>query len=188
MSLLLALAVLCQTGLEDPPPEPGPKSGLDVGVIFLRLDPAIGAESGWEPGYEIAFHMARPEKKYTIGLKAYYRAWEVTFNELEQLPADLDGDVRQLGLDLVVTYPLIGALSLDIELGGGGMRIEHDEDQDDSWFFETAGYLRLDLFSGLFIQAGGGAFAAFTEFAGQSDDTDHVSWIVRGTVGFEIDF
>ena len=188
MSALLALALLCQTGLDDPPPEPGPRSGLEVGVIFLRLDSALGAESGFEPGYEVAFQMTRPEKGHTIGLRAYYRAWEVTFNEFEQVPTELDGDVQQLGVDLAVAYPLIGSLSFVVELGGGGMRIEHDEDQDDSWFFETAGYLRLDLFAGLYIQAGGGAFAAFTEFGGQSDDTDHISWIARGSAGFEISF
>jgi len=188
MTFLLVVTLVTQAGLQDPPPEPGPVSGLEAGIIFLRLDSVLGAEGGFEPGYEIAFHMTRPEKGYTIGLRAYYRAWDVTFGEFEQQPADLDGDVQQLGVDLVVTYPLLGPLSLGIELGGGGMRIEHDEDQDDSWFFETAGYLRLDLFAGLYIQAGGGAFAAFTEFGGQSDDTDHISWIARGSAGFEISF
>ena len=184
MPTLLLAAFLLQSGA----PEPGPKSSLDAGIVYLLLDPALGAEEEFVPGVEAAFQMSMSEPKYTIGLRAYFRQWDVKFEEFNQLPADLDGEAQQLGLSLVVSYPLTPKLSLAIELGGGGFRLEHDLDDETAFFFEGGAYLRVDLVAGLFVQAGGGAFAAFTEFGGQEDDSDHVSWIARVTAGLQFDF
>lgn len=184
MPTLLLAAFLLQSGDADP----GPKSSVDAGIVYLFLDPALGAEKEMVPGVEAAFQMSMSEPKYTIGLRAYYRQWDVKFEEFNQLPADLDGEAQQLGLNLVVTYPFTPALSLAVELGGGGFRLEHDEDEETAFFFEGGAYLRLDLIGGLFVQAGGGAFGALTEFGGQEDDSDHVSWIARFTAGFQFDF
>ncbi|HEU4338679.1 MAG TPA: hypothetical protein VFS19_01310 [Planctomycetota bacterium] len=184
MPTLLLAVFLLQSGDKDP----GPKSSLDAGIVYLLLDPALGAEEKMVPGVEAAFQMSMSEPRYTIGLRAYYRQWDVKFEEFNQLPADLDGEARQLGLNLVVTYPFTPALSLAVELGGGGFLLEHDEDEETAFFFEGAAYLRLDLLGGLFVQAGGGAFGALTEFGGQEDDSDHVSWIARITLGLQFDF
>src|SRR5688572_11630583 len=112
MSLLLTAALLLQAGDDEAPAPPGPRSAVEAGAAFLRLDPALGAESGFLPGFEVAFYMSKTEPDHTIGFRAYYRRWEVTFDEFNQLPADLDGDVQQLGIDLVVTYPLLDSISL----------------------------------------------------------------------------
>lgn len=184
MSTLFLAALLMQSSS----PDPGPKSSLDAGLVYLFLDPALGAEEKMVPGFEAAFQMSMSEPQYTIGFRAYFRQWDVKFEEFNQLPADLDGEAQQLGLNLVVTYPFTPALSLAVEFGGGGFRLEHDEDEETAFFFEGGAYVRLDLFGGLFVQAGGGAFTAFTEFGGQDDDTDHISWIARITAGFQFDF
>ena len=188
MSLLLLTAFLLQAPGEDAPSPPGPRSGFEAGLAFLRLDPALGAEDKFVPGVEVAFFMSKAEPDYSVGMRAYYREWEVTWEEFNQLPADLDGKVQQLGLDLVVTYPLTGPLKLNVEIGGGGLRLEHDLDEETAFFFEGGAYLRVDLFAGLFIEAGGGAFGALTEFGGQDPDTDHVSWMGRVNVGLELEF
>jgi hypothetical protein len=188
MSFLIVLLFLQDPVLDERPPEPGPRSGLEVNVIGLHLDDAIGSKDRYTMGFEAAFYMLKPEPKYSIGLRAFYRRWEVTFDEFEGLPADLDGDVQQLGLDLVVLYPLTGPLFLGVELGGGGLRLEHDLEEEDSFFFEGGAFLRCDLFAGLYVEAGGHAFTAFTEFGGQDDDTDHVSFTARAGVGLELEF
>jgi hypothetical protein len=183
MSLLFLATLLAQADVE-----PGPRSGLEGGIAFLMLDPALGGEDKTVQGFEVAFHMSKPEPTYTLGLRAYYRRFDVTFDEFNQLPADLDGDVQQLGLNLVVTYPLTGPLSLGVEFGGGGIQLEHDLDDELSFFVEGGAFLRVDLFAGLYVQAGAVAIGAFTEFGGQDDDSDHVSYVGRATVGFEVDF
>lgn len=188
MSHVLLVALLLQAGDEEPAPQPGPRSGFDAGFVYLHLDPALGAEEGLIPGFEVAFHMSKPMPEYTIGLRGYYRRWDVTFEEFNQLPADLDGEVQQLGLDLVVTYPFAGPLTLGVEFGGGGLRIEHDLDEETAAFVQGGAFLRLDLFAGLYLEAAGGAMAAFTEFGGQDPDSDHVSWTGRVNLGLEIAF
>ena len=188
MSLLLLAVFLLQEPGEGAPAHSGPRSGFEAGLAFLSLDPALGAEDKLAPGFEVAFSMSTAEPKYTLGMRAYYRKWEVNFEEFNQLPADLDGEVEQLGLNLVITYPLTGPLSLGVEFGGGGMRIEHDLDEETSFFFEGGAFVRLDLFFGLFIQAGGVAFGALTEFGGQEADSDHVSWVGKVNAGFELEF
>jgi hypothetical protein len=188
MFLLLASSLFLQAGGAAKETGPVARSGVEVGAVFLRLDDALGAESKIVQGVEFAFQMSKPMPEYTIGFRAYYRRWDVTFEEFNQLPADLDGELQQLGLDLVVTYPLTGPLTLGVELGGGAQKLEHDLDKETSAFFEGGAFLRLDLFAGLYIEAAGGAFAAFTEFGGQEADTDHVSWTGRLNLGLEINF
>lgn len=188
MSLLLIAALLLQAGDDEAPAGPGPRSAVEASAVFLRLDSALGAESGFIPGFEIAFYMSKTEPDHTIGFRAYYRRWEVTFDQFNQLPADLDGDVQQLGLDLVVTYPVIESVSFGVELGGGGVRLEHDVDSETSFFFEAGAFLRLDLIAGFYLTAAGLAFGAMTEFGGQEEDSDHVSWVGRVTLGLEIEF
>ena len=188
MSLLILAVLLAQSGDDEAPKPRTRHSGLEGGIAFLHLDSQIGAEDRLIPGIEVAFEFSKTEPKYSIGFRAYYRQWEVTFNEFEQLPADLDGEVEQLGADLVVSYPLAGPLSLGVEFGGGVMRLEHDLDEETTGFFEGVVSLRVDLVAGLDIEAGAGAFVALTEFGGQDDDTNHVSWIGRVTAGLEIDF
>ena len=188
MILVLAAAFFLQEGFDEPPPPPGPRSAVEVNVIGLHLDPAIGAKDKYVPGFEAAFHMLKPEPAYSIGLRAYYRAWDVTFDEFNRQPADLDGEAEQLGLDLVVLYPLTGPFYVGVELGGGGLRLEHDLDKEDSLFVEGGAFLRCDLFAGLYVEVGGHAFCAFTEFGGQDDDTDHVSFTGRAGVGLELEF
>src|SRR5262245_5029570 len=151
MPVLLAAALMLQAAPDESLPEPAPRSGLQAGLAFLRLDSAIGAEDGILPGFEIAFHMSKPEPKYAIGLRAYYRTWDVKFEQFNQADADLDGEAQQLGLDLVVTYPIAGPLTLGVELGGGGLRLEHDLDKEDSLYVDDGAFLRLDLFAGLYL-------------------------------------
>jgi hypothetical protein len=185
MSLLLLAVLLAQ---DEAPPPRTQHSGLEAGIVFLLLDPKIGAEDGPVPGSEAAFMFTKSEPEYSIGFRAYYRRWEVTFEEFNQLPADLDGEVEQLGLDLIVGYPLAGPLSLSIELGGGVMKLEHDLDKETTGFVEGGAFLRVDLIAGFYVEGGAAAVLAFTEFGGQSDDTDHVNWVGRVNLGFEIDF
>ena len=187
MSLLLIAALLLQSG--DPPANaPAGRSGLEAGVAFLHLDAALGAEDGLIQGVEAAFVMTKPMPEYSIGLRAYYRRWDVTFEQFNQLPADLDGEVQQLGLNLVVTYPFAGPLTLGVELGGGVERLEHDLDEETAAFFEGGAFLRLDLVAGLYVEAAGLAQGALTEFGGQDSDSDHVSWVGRVNLGLELAF
>ncbi|HZN63055.1 MAG TPA: hypothetical protein VFC90_11680 [Planctomycetota bacterium] len=188
MSLLLLGLLFAQAGDDEKPPPRTHHSGVEAGVVFLHLDSQLGAEDKLVPGIEAAFAFSKSEPKYSIGFRAYYRQWEVTFEEFNQAPADLDGEVQQLGADLVVSYPLPGPLSLVVEVGGGVMRLEHDLDEETTGFFEGGAYLRIDLIAGLYVEAGGAAFAALTEFGGQDDDTNHVSWVGRVSAGLEIDF
>jgi hypothetical protein len=179
-ALLLAIFLLQQ--------DPGPRSGFEVGAVFLHLDSELGAEEDVIPGGEIAFQFVKTEPDYTIGLRAYYRRWDVTFEEFDQQPADLDGEVDQLGLDLVVTYPVLPPLHLGVEIGGGALRLDHELDDETSAYFSIGAFLRLDLFGGFYVAAGGGPLVAFTEFGRQSDDTDHISWTGRVDLGFQIEF
>ncbi|HKS16834.1 MAG TPA: hypothetical protein VJU16_05950 [Planctomycetota bacterium] len=188
MSLLLLAALLAQDGTDEAPPKPSHHSSLEVGIAYLLLDPTIGAEDGVVAGMEAAFQISKTEPQYSIGFRAYYRAWEIKFEEFNQAPADLDGDVEQLGVNLVVMYPIPGPVTLGVELGGGVMRLEHDLDEETTGFVEGGAFLRLDLVAGLYIEAGALAVGAFTEFGGQDDDTDHVNWVGRVNVGLEIDF
>lgn len=188
MTLILAATLLLQTGGDDPVPTLTGRSGVEAGPVFLHLDSALGAEEGLIQGFEVAFQMSKPMTDYTIGLRAYYRRWDVTFERFNQLPADLDGDVQQLGLDLVVTYPFAGPLTLGVELGGGGLRIEHDLDDETAAFFEGGAFARLDLFAGLYLEVSGMAQSSLTDFGGQETDSDHVSWVGRVNLGFELAF
>lgn len=188
MTPLLFAALLMQAGQEEPPPFRAPQSGVEAGAAYLHLDAALGAEDGLIPGVEVAFQMSVGMPKYALGLRAYYRRWDVAFDEFDRQPADLDGEVHQFGLDFVVTYPFAGPLTLGVELGGGGLRLEHDRDKELSAFFEGGAFLRLDLVSGLYVEAVGLAMAAFTEFGGQDPDSDHISWVGRLGLGFEIAF
>src|SRR5262245_36649404 len=188
MSLLILAALLAQAGGDEAPPPRTHHSGLEGGIVFLHLDSQIGAEDKLVPGFEGAFEFSKTEPEYSIGFRAYYRQWEVKFEEFNQLPADLDGEVAQLGADLVVGYPLAGRLGVTVELGGGVIRLEHDLDEETTGFFEGGASLRVDLIAGLYIEAGAAGFIAMTEFGNQDDDTNHVSWIGRVTAGLEIDF
>ena len=190
MITLLAAVFLLQAPLPGEKEEPSLdiRYGLEGGVAWLRLDPAIGAEDGLVPGVEGAFTASLRQPKYTIGLRAYYRRFDVTFEEFNGANADLDGEVQQLGLNLVVTYPFLGPLTIGVELGGGGLMMEHDLEEETSSFFEGGGFLRLDLFAGLYLHASGLAQFAMTNFGGQETDSDHLSWTGRVGLGFEIAF
>jgi hypothetical protein len=185
--LLLALLAL-QAADEEVVPGPDIRFAVQAGVAFLRCDEALGTESDIFAGGEIAFRVSKFEPDHSIGLRAFYRQWDVKFNEFEQQPADLDGEIKIGGLEFIVTYPLVGPLSLGIELGGGAAWIEHDLDDEISGFFSGGAFLRADLVAGLYVEGGGGVLAAFSDFGGQETDTDHISWTGRASAGLEIKF
>ena len=188
MSTLLLALVLLQSGQGGDILRGKPRTGFEAGAVFLHLDSALGAEDGLLQGEEAAFRMSLIARDFTVGMRAYYRRWDVKFEQFDRQPADLDGEVQELGLDLIVTYPIALPLSVGVELGGGGLRLEHDLDKETDFFFEGGGFVRLELPAGFHVEASGQIQFAETEFGGQNPDTDHVSWAGRVTVGFEVKF
>src|SRR5688572_16738487 len=188
MTILLLAAALLQAGEEDTVPHADIRFAVQAGAVFLRCDEALGTESDFFAGEEISLRVSKFEPDHSLGIRAFYRQWDLEFNEFNQQPADLDGEFRIAGLEIVVTYPVAGPLSLGLELGGGAAWIEHDLDDETAGFFSGGAFLRVDLAAGIYLEGGGGAISAFTDFGGQSDDTDHVSWTVRFSAGLEIPF
>jgi hypothetical protein len=188
MTSLLAAVLLLQAGDDEAVPHADIRFAIQAGAVFLRCDEALGTESDIFAGEEVSFRVSKFEPDHSLGLRAYYRQWDLEFNEFDQLPADLDGEFRIVGLELVITYPLAGPLSLGLELGGGAAWIEHDLDDETAGFFSGGAFLRVDLVAGLYLEGGGGALSAFTDFGGQSDDSDHISWMGRISAGLELSF
>ncbi|HEY3226560.1 MAG TPA: hypothetical protein VGK61_06170 [Planctomycetota bacterium] len=188
MSTLLLTLTLLQAGQGSEILRGEPRTGFELGAVFLHLDSAIGAEDGLLQGEEAAFRMSLVSREFTVGMRAYYRRWDLKFEEFDRRPADLDGEAQELGLDLIVTYPIAPPLSAGVEFGGGGLRLEHDLDKETDFFVEGGGFVRLELPAGFHVEASGQIQFAMTEFGGQDADTDHVSWAARLTIGFEINF
>ncbi|HTF56758.1 MAG TPA: hypothetical protein VK661_05945 [Planctomycetota bacterium] len=188
MSTLILTLALLQAGHGEDILRGEPRTGFEIGAVFLHLDSAIGAKDGLIQGEEAAFRMSLVAQEFTVGMRAYYRRWDITFEEFNRQPADLDGTAQELGLDLIVTYPIARPLSVGVELGGGGLRLEHDLDKETDFFVEGGGFVRLELPAGFHVEASGQIQFALTEFGGQDPDTDHVSWAGRVTLGFEIKF
>jgi hypothetical protein len=188
MSSLIAVLALLQTGPARGFPPGTPRSGVEAGPVFVHFDSALGAEDGVVQGIEAAFRMAFVTDEFTLGTRAWYRRWDVKFEQFNRAPADLDGEAHQLGLDITVGYPFAGPLSGGVSFGGGALLLKHDRDRELAPVFEAGPFARLEIFPLFYVEAGAMLQFAMTEFGGQKADTDHISWAGRLSLGFEIGF
>lgn len=165
-------------------------AGLSVGPVFAAFDQGLGVADDVVDGLEASLLWRMDLEDVRLTGRLFLREWsDVEFDRHGGNAVSLEGEIRQGGyaLDLLVS-PGPSWLWLGGTFGFGAVRFEHDLDAETVAFVELGPLARLEPMPGFFLEAAVLAHYAGTDFGEQHLGGDHLTWLGRAAVGFEVRF